>query len=143
MQHTVETISAEYMHPTVCNTPQRRSPLCNRFEVKSSKFKKNLFGCITPWRQSLRSGAHRRDNLRCVQHTTETNCTPRRHNRNLHLSLVAFNETIYSIKGWITDKNFCLRGVSQNISLVEKLTMAKSLYTVQEVTCFEEFEFFI
>ena len=51
------------------------------YGVKSSKFQTNL------------RGVHR-DDLHSVQLTADTNCTPWKQNRNLHLFLVAFKGTI-------------------------------------------------
>ena len=59
----------------VCNIPRRSS-------------------LYTPQRRSQRYATHRGDDLSGVQHTAEINCTPRNQNRNLHLSMVAFKETI-------------------------------------------------
>ena len=53
--------------------------------------------CITLQRWSLRFATHPRDHLRGVEHTAEINCTPHNQSRNLHLSMVAFKETIRKI----------------------------------------------
>ena len=52
--------------------------------------------CYIPRKSSQRCATYRGrgDYLRDVQHTAEVNCTPRNQNRNLHLSMVAFKETI-------------------------------------------------
>ena len=50
--------------------------------------------CNIPQWSSQGCATHRGDDLRGMQHTTEINCTPQNQNQNLHLSLVAFKETI-------------------------------------------------
>ena len=57
---------------------------------------------------------HQRDDLRGVQHTAEINCTPRKQNRILYLSMVALlgvnasimKEKIWSIICWFITTNF-------------------------------------
>ena len=61
---------------------------------KCSKFEKISEVCIPPLSQSPWCASYCGDDRHGVHHTAETNCTPRRQNWNLHLSLVAFKGTI-------------------------------------------------
>ena len=91
--HTAEKISA------VCITPLRWSPRCvaHRWDdLRDVQHTAEMISavCIIPLRWSLRCASYRWDDLRDVNQTEETNCTPRRWNQNLLLSLVAFQGTI-------------------------------------------------
>ena len=99
VQHTVEIISAV---SAVCSIPRRWSPRCathRKDDFLSVQPTAEMISsvCNPPQRWFPRCATHRRDDIRGVQlrvHTAEINCTPRNQNRNLHLSVVAFKETI-------------------------------------------------
>ena len=134
------------MISAVCNIPRRSSPCCashlgddfctQRHSGVQHTIERISAVCSIPQKSSQRCATDCGDDLRGEQHTAEINCTPRKQNLILHLSMVAFKDTIRkkSFRGEHIYQERTDLKYSINVDLLRKCFDLSSVLHTTEIT---------